>query len=364
MYTVEKLDSAAFERVLEGLPSDLYIPFEQTGIWEPMMDDDPERTHYGYFVVRDGESIVGTISADRFDRRERESIVCLTGPVFVAERTPATERALLKAFVSHVKKDPAVDPMYVRLQIEHPENIPGATPSIERGIFEREVVVPLEGTPEDLKKTFSSTTRNLINRARRSGLEVREVTEDRAAYFEQWCQPILEETAARDEFPAQPLWFFQRLLTSFPFHVRLYTAHDTTSETPEQPLGWVISNEYHGRGCYYLAASSHEAQKANAMPAVLNRMMLDLRERGNTAVGLTGISSERWPELKRLERFKLSFSKNIVVLPSLYDIPLHAVRYRQLRTLLLLRAHGPRLVREGLAAVKGGATRAKAALQR
>lgn len=366
LYSVESLSADDFDALLETLPKDLYIPFEQTGFWTVMHGMENHRTQYGFFVIRDGEEIIATVALDHFIRPSRESIVTLMGPVFVAERTAETERRVIDSLMDWIRKDPAVNPLYLRLQIEHPTAIPGAVPSIERGIFEREVVVPLENTPEDLKKTYSSTTRNLINRARRVGVEVREITEDRAEYFGRVCFPIMEETAERDGFATQPVAFYQRILESFPDRVRLYVAYapidpDADPRTAEkEPVAWMMSNEFHYRGCYYLAGSSKKAHKVGAMPALLNVLMTNLRATGNTAVGLTGIGSERWPELHRLERFKLSFSKNVVEYPSLYDVPFNRPRYTVLRTALIARYEAKPTLRRAAAKARSLAEAVKA----
>ncbi len=359
LYSIESFTADDFEKVLQSLPEDVYIPIEQSGIWSRMGGDDPGRTPYGYFVFREGEEIIATLALDHIVRNVRDSIVSLTGPVFVAPRTPERERRVVATILDHITKDESVKPMYLRVVLMHPEAVPGAVPSIERGYFEREVVVPLKDTPEDLKKTFSSTTRNLINRGRRSGLEARRITEDRTDFFLSVCYPIAEETASRDGFDLLGRGFFTRLLDSFPENVDLYVVYAPVEggELGEkEPVGWLISNQYHNRAVYYFAGSTRRAQKIGAMPFLINQMLLDLREAGNIACGLTGISSPRWPELKRLERFKLSFSKNIVDAPSLYDIPLRPVTYRGIRAVLKVRAEAPGAARaakaKGLEAAK------------
>jgi hypothetical protein len=347
-----------FEALLESLPAEQLVPLEQSALWDRMLGSDPARTRYGFFSFWDDDDApVAVLALERIRRRFRESLVALAGPVFVAEQTAERERELVAALRAHLEQDSAVSPHYLRITLKHPEAVRGAVPSIERGYFEREVVVPLAGTPEDLKKTFSSTTRNLINRGRRTGIEPRLITEDREAFFAEHCFPILEETAARGEFDLLPLSYYQSLLRAFPEHTGLYAAYAPVDAGEKELVCWLVTNEYHFRGCYWFAGSTERAQKINAMPVLLNRMLLDMRESGMLACGLTGISSPRYPELKRLERFKLSFSKTIEERGSLHDIPLRPIAYRGLRTAITARREGPAIARRTLARVKDSAQR-------
>ncbi|GAA1350139.1 lipid II:glycine glycyltransferase FemX [Falsarthrobacter nasiphocae] len=363
LYDLELVSPVEFDAIVDSLAGSVYVPFEQSGIWTRMMDgSDPGRSEYGYIVMREHGELVALMRAEHFQRKIRSSIVSLTGPVFVAERTPEAERRFVETLANHLKRDPSVDPMYIRMGVAHPEAIPGTRLAIERGIFDREVIVPLANTPEDLKKTFSSTTRNLINRGRRNRVEVREITENRSEFFSRWCFPIFEETAERDGFEVQPKHFFVRLLDVMPENVRLYATYLPAAEgepAPEAPVAWAISNEYHGRGSYYFAGSTKAAQKAGVMPVMLNRLLLDLRASGNTAAGLTGIGSEIWPELRRLERFKLSFSKEIAEYPPLHDVPLKPAKYAALRAWLTARQKGPAAARSAVSRMREAAQRAR-----
>ncbi len=367
--TAERLDAQSYGALVHTLPKELFVPFEQSPQWGLINEDGSARTRYGLFAFRQAGELVAICSVYRFKRPTRESLVALAGPVFVAERTPEAERGVLDALIAFVRADDSVDPLYIRLHLEHPEVYPGTKLSIERAIYEREVVVDVDKTPEELKKSFSSNARTRINRAGRAGVEIREITENLGQYFEDVCFPLMEETAARDNFAPLSSTVYRETLEKASENTRLFVAFapatdDDADADNKIPVAWMMTNEYHYRGCYYHGASNARAQETSAMFALMYRILVELGASGNLAVGLTGISSERYPELKGVENFKLRFSKQIADYPRLYDVPLNRVRYEALRTLLTARAEGPAAVKKTLSTGRSVITKAVSAARR
>ncbi|MCB4208665.1 lipid II:glycine glycyltransferase FemX [Arthrobacter sp. UM1] len=360
--TIKKLSLTEYEAVLDAQPAELYIPFEQSAAWTRIDADNPARQHYGFFAFYEGDTLVAFCSVYRFIRRIRESLVVLAGPTYTSEPSAELERSTVEALQHYVASDPAVNILYLRMHLHHPESIKGAQLSIERGMFEREVVVDVAGkSPDELKKSFSSNAKTRINRAARAGVEIREVTENRGQVFEESCFPIMQETADRDAFSLMPLEVYRSCLEDAPENTRLFIAYAPATDDPGDaenkiPVGWMMTNEFHYRGCYYYGGSNLRAQETSAMFALMHRILSELAATGNLAVGLTGISSERYPELKGVENFKLRFSKQIVDYPRLYDVPLNAARYTAVRTVLKARSEGPDMARQALGRVRSAAS--------
>lgn len=363
--TSKRLTFEEYESLIASLPAEQYVPFEQSAVWTRINADNPARRHYGFFTFYEGEELVALASVYRFVRRIRESMVLITGPVYLAPRTAEREQALIDALTTIFDEDPEVDPLYIRLHIEHPDEVKGAVLSIERGLFEREVIVDLGKTPEELKKSFSSTARRRINGAERAGVEIREITENRSQYFTDVCFPIMQETADRDAFALLPIEIYQSTLDDAAEYVRLFvayaprTAEDSADSEDKIPVAWMMTNEYHYRGCYYYGGSSKRAQETGAMFALMFRILNELTATGNTAVGLTGISSPRYPELAGVENFKMRFSKKVAEYPSLFDVPLKKARYKAVRAILKTRSEGPAKAKALAAAAKEKASELK-----
>ncbi|WP_343826091.1 lipid II:glycine glycyltransferase FemX [Falsarthrobacter nasiphocae] len=363
------MSASEHESTIAALPVELHVPFEQSAAWAGVDIANGARSHYAFLHFKREGELVAFASVDRYVRRTRESLVVMAGPVFTVERTPALEKAVVEALAEHARQDPTINPMYLRVFLDYPDAVPGTVRSIERGLYEREVVVELGKSPEALKKSFSSTARTRINRAARAGVEVREITENRGEVFRTECFPIMEETASRDAFSLLPAAHYVSVLEDAPEYSRLYVAYapasDDAPEAAEKiPVAWMLTTEYHGRGCYLYGASNHRAQETSAMFALMHTILLRLTETGNREVGLTGITSERFPELKGVENFKLRFSKRIDELPRLFDVPLQPLKYRALRAALLTRSQGPALARDAVSRAKDLAGKARAAVTR
>ncbi|MCB4208664.1 peptidoglycan bridge formation glycyltransferase FemA/FemB family protein [Arthrobacter sp. UM1] len=319
-FTARRISAEELAEVHAGFPAECTVPFEQGSTWSRIFEGNPFARLGGMFVIedQDGAAVATCLITERGEGASRQAAAD-DGPVFAREPDAATEAGVLNALVSALQSEPAPIPFVLRIRIRHTEALEGVRPSMGRGIFEREVVVPLADAPVPLEKAFSSSARNTVRKARRQGVVVREVTENREDVFERECHPVLAQTAERDGFGALPVWYFRRLLSLFPEEVRLYTA-----EVPgyEGCAAWAMSSAHRGWGTYLHAASTSEGQKAGAPSLLLTTLLESLREQGCTGASLTGIGSPAWPELARLEGFKLKFSKTIVEHPSCMDIPL------------------------------------------
>lgn len=332
--TPSRLDRRSFDAIAAENP-DVVIPLEQTPAWAGFEQALGRRPLGIWAYHDDAGTLVATASFLHVLRRFRESVVVVNGPVWFAERTPAAERMLLETVREQFRADPSVDPLYVRMQVATLQD--PATGPIEHGWYEREIVVDLTPSEPDLLASFRSNARNSIRRARRNGVEVREIPRERwAEVFARELFPILRETAERDGFQSFASSYYETLLTELGDHLRLLVAYREGSA-----LSWLITTEYRGYSVYYFAGSTHEARSTFAPYLLLWETFRVLRAAGNTACGLTGIVSENYPSLANVTTFKRNFSKNAVVVPTTYDIPLSRPRYILVAALLRGRRTAP-----------------------
>ncbi|MFJ6002203.1 lipid II:glycine glycyltransferase FemX [Arthrobacter sp. NPDC092385] len=349
--TYSPLDRAAFDAIAAARP-EVVIPIEQTPDWVEF-EQALGRTPLGIWAYRDASgTLVATASYVHVVRRFRESVVVVNGPVWFAERTPVAERQLMESVRGQFREHPSVDPLYVRMQVATPQA--PATGPIEHGWYEREIVVDLTPSEPELLRSFRPNARNSIRRAQRNGVEVRHIPrEEWKEVFATQLFPIMQETAERDGFQSFDSAYYETLLAVLGDHLRLLVAY-----RGETPLSWLITTEYRGYSVYYFAGSTHEARSTFAPYLLLWEAFKVLKAAGNTACGLTGIVSENYPGLANVTTFKRNFSKNVVVVPTTFDIPLSPVRYAAVASLLGARRTAPRTAKAAVRRVRVLAQRA------
>jgi hypothetical protein len=334
VFRSERLTPEAFEALASAHP-DVLIPLEQTPQWADF-ERSLGREPYGLWAYYDDDGAPAVLmSLLKVQRRFRESLVAINGPVWFAERTPDAERRLMRTVQEQFEEDPDTDPLYVRMQVENPQ--PPADGPIEHGWYEREIVVDLTPAEDAIFKSFRPNARNSIRRAERSGVDVRTI--DRSEWvdvFRRDLYPILQETAERDGFSSFSTDYYEKLLVQLGDYLRLMVAY-----VDGRAVSWLITTEYRGYSVYYFAGSTHDARKTFAPYLLLWEAFKQLRAAGNTACGLTGIVSENYPQLVNVTTFKRNFSKNVVDIPTTYDIPLNPGKYRVVAGLLSFRRTAP-----------------------
>jgi hypothetical protein len=336
--TYTRLDRDDFDAIAEAHP-DVVIPLEQTPSWVDF-ENALGRTPLGIWAYRDAAGeLIATASFLQVVRRFRESVVVVNGPVWFAERTPVAERLLLETVRRQFLDSTELSPLYVRLQVATLQA--PATDPIEHGWYEREIVVDLTPSEGDILKSFRPNARNSIRRAQRNGVEVRHIPrEEWLEVFIHQLYPIMQETGERDGFQPFDSRYYETLLTVLGDHLRLLVAYQDGI-----PLSWLITTEYRGYSVYYFAGSTHAARTTFAPYLLLWEAFRTLRAAGNTACGLTGIVSENYPGLANVTTFKRNFSKQVVVVPTTYDVPLHPLRYAAVASMLRARRAAPTLAR-------------------
>ncbi|WP_427015854.1 lipid II:glycine glycyltransferase FemX [Pseudarthrobacter sp. P1] len=351
-YRHEELTPARFDELVEAHPGTV-VPLEQTPQWAAF-ERDSGRKPLGIFAYFDdslpGDGLVALAAYLHSTRRLRESMVVVNGPVFFVPRTPAAEARFLATVKAQFASDARVDPVFVRLQVEHPASalnpVPIAT-ALEPGWYDREIVVDLTLDEKELLASFRPNARQSIRKATRAGVEIRTIDRsERLELFSTALYPIMAETAARDGFASFSSDYYRMLLASLDECTELLVAYHEGV-----PVSWLITTEYRGYSVYYFAASSAAARAVFAPYLLLWESFKMLKERGNHSCGLTGIVSETYPSLANVTTFKRNFSKNVVVLPTTFDVPLKRTQYALLSAALRVRRQGPGAVRKVVAAV-------------
>jgi hypothetical protein len=342
--TVRPLDREAFEAIAAAHP-DVVIPLEQTPDWAEF-ERALGRSPLGIWAYEDPTGAVVALAAFvHVVRRSRASVVAVNGPVWFAARTPAAERVLMETVREQFRGHPGVDPLYVRMQVATLQS--PATGPIEHGWYEREIVVDLTPPEADILRSFRPNARNSIRRAQRNGVVVHHIPrEEWKDVFARQLFPIMQETAQRDGFQSFDSSYYETLLTALGNHLRLMVAY-----RDGLALSWLITTEYRGYSVYYFAGSTHAARSTFAPYLLLWEAFRTLRAAGNTACGLTGIESENYPSLANVTTFKRNFSKNVVVVPTTYDIPLDPLRYAAVSALVRGRRAAPTAARRLVAQV-------------
>lgn len=332
--TYTALDRNGFDAIADAHP-DIVIPLEQTPDWMGF-EKALGRKPLGIWAYRDGTGqVVATASFIHVSSRLRESVVVVNGPVWFSERTPVAERVLMETVREQFRQDTSVNPLYVRMQVATVQ-LP-ATGPIEHGWYEREIVVDLTPTEPEILKSFGSNARNRIKRAERAGVETKRIPREQwKDVFAAELFPIMQETAERGGFQSFDSNFYETLLGVLGDHLNLLVAYHEG-----KPVSWLISTEYRGYSVYYFAGSTHQARETFAPYLLLWEAFKMLKASGNTACGMTGIESENYPSLANVTSFKKNWSKNIVVVPTTYDIPLSPVRYALVSATLKARRSAP-----------------------
>ncbi len=334
VFRSERLTPDAFETIASAHPG-VVIPLEQTPQWADF-ERSLGREPYGLWAYYDDDGAPAVLmSLLRVRRRFRESLVAINGPVWLGDRSPDAELRLMRTVQAQFDEDVDTDPLYVRMQVKHPQ-APADGP-IEHGWYEREIVVDLTPSEDAIFKSFRPNARNSIRRAERSGVEIRTIERPEwVDVFRRDLYPILQETAERDGFASFGAEYYEKLLDQLGDYLRLMVAY-----VEGRAVSWLITTEYRGYSVYYFAGSTHDARKTFAPYLLLWEAFKQLKAAGNTACGLTGIVSENYPQLVNVTTFKRNFSKNVVEIPTTYDIPLNPGKYRVVAGLLTFRRTAP-----------------------
>ncbi len=328
-FSYRPISDKEFVRIAKAL-APVSVPLEQSPIWGTFDNAIDGRKFLGSFRYDDQNGkLIALGSATFYQQKGRSWIWFKHGPLFA--QVPNTETvkkmcATLKAqFGSH-----EIKPVFVRLSCA--TQAPPLRLPYEHTMYDETVVANLAQSEEELFAGMSQSGRQGVRKALKTEVTVREITTDPAKFFAKYCYPILQETGTRDGFGIHPLHLYEHFLNNLDGIARLYV-----SGIRDDVEAWAITTEYSDTAMYYYGGSSAKARETSAAYLLHWEIMKKMKDRGNKRYDFMGIAGEHYPALRNVTQFKTKFTKNFVKVPVTYDLPLSALRYEALRTLIKLK---------------------------
>ena len=322
IYTFTELTDAEFLKYQSALLPNV-VPLEQSPLWGKFNDDVAGRKNLGSFVYKENETLIALATAILYQEKGRNWIWIKHGPIFAS--TPNTEviKKMCATLITQFGKAEFLNPVFIRVSLPN-KTSPLVLP-FEHTMYDETIVIELDKNEDELFAGMSQSGRQGVRKAAKYAVEVKEIIENKSAYFSEKCYPILKETGSRDKFGIHPLSIYTTMLDKLSQASRLYVAvHEGTVEA------WAITTEYNGVAMYYYGASSAKARETSAAYALQWEIIKVMKERDNNSYDLMGIAGEHFPTLKNVTQFKSKFSKNIVKVPFTYDLPIQPLKYRLL----------------------------------
>lgn len=330
LFEVTKLTDAEFSS-LEKAVLPVVVPLEQSPVWGAFDNSITGRTFLGSFKYSDKNGLLIALgSATLYSQKGRDWIWFKHGPLFAS--TPNTDIvqkmcATLKHQFTSVNN---TRPLFIRLTM--PTKSADLKLPFEHTMYDQTVIVDLTQAEDEILGGMSQSGRRGIRSAQKTSVKVREVTDDKSAFFTKHCYPILKETGSRDGFGIHPLKLYSSLLETLPKNSRLYVSEDGS-----EVLAWAITTEYNKQAMYYYGGSSAKARDSFAAYLLHWEIMKIVKNRGNTSYDFMGIAGKNYEGLKNVTQFKIKFSKNIVDIPFTYDLPLQPLKYTVLTAALKIK---------------------------
>ncbi|MFT4148378.1 MAG: peptidoglycan bridge formation glycyltransferase FemA/FemB family protein [Micrococcaceae bacterium] len=326
MLTVKEITAEELEEIMDQHP-DILLPIEQTPQWHKYDEAFDNRSPVGTFSYsKDGKAVaVATIAY--YSKKGRPSFVITRGPVWLVPNTARLEAQFVDT-VEKQAREYSKPVLFVRTHLDFEQT--KAVPTFEPAFYDRSIWVDLTPSEEDLMLSFSSTTRRYIRKAQKLGVEIHQIpAQDALKFFSTDLMPIMEETMQRNGFRGFDSEIYENMLEKLPDTAKLWVA-----SYEGQPLCWLISTEYREEGIYYFGAGNDQARKLHAAFLLQYRAMLEAKKNGCKHWNMTGIVSDTFPGLEDVTEFKKRFSKDVKILPSMYDIPLSPLRYKAVTGLI------------------------------
>lgn len=278
----------------------------------------------------DSGKLVAIGSATLYRERGRDWIWFKHGPLFTSVPNTETVQNMCSALKKLFTKLPDANPIFIRLNSSTKAS--SLLLPFEHTMYDETVVVELDKSEEDMFVGMSQSGRQGIRRAAKASVNVREITDKPSDFFENRCYPILKETGLRDGFGIHPLTVYKNFLDKLGSVARLYVA-----EVNGVVEAWAITTEFNTQAMYYYGGSSAKARETYAAYALHWEIMRVMKQRGNRTYDFMGIAGKHYTGLKNVTQFKIKFSKNIVTIPTTYDLPLQPYKYRLLAVAVKLK---------------------------
>jgi len=327
IFTYTKLSETEFKKYQEALLP-VVVPLEQSPAWGNFNNTVAGREFLGSFSYTNASGkLVALASAILYSDRGRSWIWIKHGPLFAHEPNTDTIKNMCSTLKEQFQTIQSIQPLFIRLSMS--QGIDKLRPPFEHTMYDETVIVDLENTEDEILAGMSQSGRAGIRKSAKLGVTVREITQDRSAFFAENCYPILRETGARDGFGIHPQTLYTSMLKELKNEARLYVATDKGKVE-----AWAITTEYNSQSMYYYGGSSAHARNTFAAYALHWEVIKEMRRRGNKTYDFMGIAGKNFEGLKNVTQFKIKFSKNIIKIPFTYDLPLQTLKYNLLSFIL------------------------------
>lgn len=330
IFTYQKLSEAEFKTYQKALLP-VIVPLEQSPLWGQFNDSLEGREFLGSFAYSNTSGrFIALASATLYHEKGRSWIWIKHGPLFAQVPNSQTIQALCATLIEKFRDINSKKPLFIRLSLA--QKTPQLRLPFEHTMYDETVVVDLEKSEDDILAGMSQSGRAGLRKAQKAGVEVSEITDNRAEFFKKHCYPILKETGSRDGFGIHPLGLYTHMLDVLGDTARLYVATHN-----KKVQAWAITTEYNSQAMYYYGGSSANARDIYAAYSLHWEIIKDMKQRNNKTYDFMGIAGKNYEGLKNVTQFKLKFSKNIVQIPFTYDLPLSPLKYRVLAHTLRLK---------------------------
>lgn len=300
-------------------------------MWGAFDDTIAHRKFLGSYSYSDKNGkLVALASATLYHQKGRDWIWIKHGPLFASVPNTEVIQKMCATLKHQFATIDGTTPLFIRLSM--PSHAKGLKLPFEHTMYDETVVLDLSQTEEEILANMSQSGRQGYRRALKWGVVVKEVTKNREKVFADECYPILEETGQRGGFGIHPLSLYVTMLETLPDNARLYCAYHNN-----EVAAWAITTEYNQQTLYYYGASNTAARDTSAPYLLHIEIIKAMKERANTTYDFMGIAGKHYPSLANVTQFKLKFSKNIVPVPQAYDLPIQALKYRIITTVIRLK---------------------------
>lgn len=309
--TPKELDTLLAAKKLE-------LPIEQSYVWQGFDQKVPGRKPLGVFFVRsDAGEIEAIAGLTLITQRGYSWVWAKHGPYFLSP-SPDTNivEGVLKALTTYVKNN-LKEVSFVR--VTTPKVALPLKPPIHHNMYDKTILIDITKSDEQLLADMNRGGRYDLKKSLKAGLEFKEITAKIAAKDFDRYYAILEETALRDGFRANPKSTYVHMLNGLGDNVSLFAAFSEGN-----PVTWAIVTNYANKGVYYYAAGNNQGRLLCAAYGLQLFVMQSLRKKGCTSYDLMGVESQDYPSYASVTGFKKKFSSNIVDINKTYDIPLNS----------------------------------------
>jgi len=307
-----------YQKLMQAHPSADW-PIEQTFAWGEFQSQIPGRHHLGTFLIEQNGTAIAVASLLLMEMRGYAYVWVNNGPVILTPNYSADE--LAQTLRDMAKQHAPTAPLFIRCSMS--KKPAKALPAFSKSLLEKTTIVDLRQDEDVILAKMPYGTRRGMRKAAKNGVEIKEIPAAEAAeQFPKLFQPIMDETATRDNFHSHPANTYIAMLTKLGSAARFFAAY-----IEGQPAAWAIDTVWNSRAIYYYGASNEAARRVMAPYLLHIEAMKKFKTEGVSSYDFLGIGSPNFPGLEGVTQFKLRFGGDVVDYTPVYDLPLKPAAY-------------------------------------